>query len=101
MTAEFYIYQVFLAPVKSWLDHGDSFILEEDQDSAHGVGKKSSVRQAKETIGLEYFFNASGSPDLSPIKNIWRAEKQQIKDFDHLDNESLARAICTAQANIS
>jgi hypothetical protein len=101
MTSDVYINQVLKGPVQSWIDRGDSFILEEDQDLGHGVGQKSAVRKVKESMGLDYFFNASGSPDLSPIENIWRAEKQQIKDFDHFDDESLVRAIITAWANIS
>jgi hypothetical protein len=101
MTSEVYINQVLHGPVKEWIQRGDYFILEEDQDSAHGVGQKSSVRREKQLIGLEYFFNASGSPDLSPIENIWRAEKQQIKDFDHFDDNSLLQAICTAWSKIS
>jgi DNA-binding FadR family transcriptional regulator len=92
MTGRVYIDKV-LQEVKSWIDRGDDFILEEDKDSAHGTGQNSEVRRCKEQIGLQYFFNASGSPDLSPIENIWRAQKQKIKAVDHFDDDTLVAAI--------
>ena len=33
----------------------------------------------KEDHGLKHFFNTSGSSDLSPIENCWRAVKQYIR----------------------
>jgi hypothetical protein len=33
---------------------------------------KCSVARFKEEIGIQYFFNASSSPDLSPIEKILR-----------------------------
>jgi hypothetical protein len=92
MTGRVYI-DLILTEVKKWIDRGDDFILEEDKDSAHGVGENSAVRAYKQEIGLEYFFNASGSPDLSPIENIWRAQKQKIKAIDHFDDDTLVAAI--------
>jgi hypothetical protein len=44
-------------------------------------------------MGLNYFFNASGTPDLAPIENIWRVEKQRIETMDHWDDASLVVAI--------
>ncbi|KAH0829898.1 hsp7-like protein [Fonsecaea monophora] len=99
MTSVVYIDQV-LNEVKRWIENGEDFILEEDQDSAHGVGEDSSVRRYKEQIGLNYFFNASGSPDLSPIENIWRVQKQKIKQIDHFDDDSLVQAINQAWEDI-
>jgi hypothetical protein len=99
MTGRVYIDKI-LSEVKKWIDRGDQFILEEDRDSAHGVHQNSVVRKYKEEIGLEYFFNASGSPDLSPIENIWRAQKQKIKSFDHFDDDTLVAAINRAWSEI-
>lgn len=93
MTGKVYIEKI-LSEVKYWIERGDDdFILKEDQDSAHGVGNDSFVRKYKESIGLEYFFNASGSPDLAPIENIWRAQKQKINSIDHFSDDTLVRAI--------
>jgi len=101
MTGQVYLDKILRPHVKEWIDRGDDFILEEDQDSAHGVGQNSFIRRYKEQIGLEYFFNASGSPDLSPIENIWRCEKHKINDFDHFDDDSLIRGIKRAWHAIS
>jgi hypothetical protein len=101
MTYEVYFEKVLKKEVQRWLDNGDTFILEEDQDSSHGVNKDNPVRKWKEDAGLEYFFNASGSPDLAPIENIWRAEKQQINTFDHFDDDTLYKAINDAWKAIS
>ena len=92
MTGKVYIDKI-LSEVKKWINNDDKFLLEEDQDSAHGVGKDSHVRKYKESIGLEYFFNASGSPDLALIENIWRCQKQKINDIDHFDDNTLVAAI--------
>ena len=57
-------------------------MLEEDGDSGHGGGnssKRNIIKAWKEEHGLKHFFNTPGSPDLSPIKNCWRAVKQYIK----------------------
>jgi len=99
MTGKIYIDRV-LSEVQNWIDNGQKFILEEDQDSAHGVGKDSQVRKYKEQMGLQYFFNASGSPDLAPIENIWRAQKQKINDIDHFSDDALVEAIYRAWAEI-
>ncbi|KAK5259591.1 hypothetical protein LTR96_011947, partial [Exophiala xenobiotica] len=79
MTGQVYITKILKGEVQKWIDRGDDFVLEEDQDSAHGVGKDSHVRRFKQSMSLNYFFDASGPPDLAPIENIWRVEKQRIE----------------------
>src|SRR5690242_18318937 len=101
MTGQVYIDKVLSGPVKQWIERGDDFILEEDKDSRHGTEQKGPVKRYKEQIGLKYFFNASGSPDLAPIENIWRCEKQGIKSIDHFDDETLVNAIQRAWNAIS
>jgi DDE superfamily endonuclease len=94
LTQEVYLNKILKEEVQVWLDRGDSFILEEDQDSGHGPAEnRNAVRRWTESVGLEYFFNASGSPDLAPIENVWRAQKQKINDFDHFDDATLLEGI--------
>ncbi|KAK3339929.1 hypothetical protein B0T25DRAFT_560916 [Lasiosphaeria hispida] len=55
-----------------WLEEGDrDWRLEEDNDSGHGPSAHNIVRTWKKDVGLQYFFNAPKSPDLSPIENAW------------------------------
>ncbi|KAF2179332.1 hypothetical protein K469DRAFT_596295, partial [Zopfia rhizophila CBS 207.26] len=70
---------------KPWIDRGDGFVLEEDNDSGHGTGNSNIVRTWKQKNGLESYFNCSNSPDLSPIENCWQPPKQYLKRFPHWD----------------
>lgn len=90
MSSEVYLKDI-LSVVKGWIDRGDDFVLEEDRDGSHGVGKgkKNSLRDFKESIGLEYFFNCSGSPDLTPIENAWSIPRQYVEKFLRFDEEDL------------
>lgn len=58
------------------------------------------MQSYKQQIGLECFFNASGSPDLAPIEIIWRCEKQGIKSIDHFNDETLVEPIKRAWKDI-
>jgi len=66
-----YLNTMLIPHVGKWLDDGQDFVLEEDNDSGHGPGASNRVRTWKKNVGLEYFFNSSHSPDLSPIENCW------------------------------
>ena len=57
------------------------------------------MQSYKQQIGLEYLFNALGSPNLAPIENIWRCEKRGIKSIDHFD-ETLVEAFKRAWKDI-
>lgn len=100
MTNTVYVEKILKGVVKQWIERGDDFILEEDRDTGHGTGDESLARRYKQEIGLEYFFNAAGSPDLAPIENIWRSTKQQIASVDHWDDDTLKQAIKDAWAAI-
>ena len=65
--------------VGAWLREGQSFVLEEDNDSGHGTSKANIVRTWKEKNGLESFFNCASSPDFSPIEKAWQGPKQYVK----------------------
>jgi hypothetical protein len=99
-TFQHYINDVLSGPVREWIDCGEDFVLEEDKDSGHGTGARGPVQSYKQQIGLKCFFNAPGSPDLAPIENIWRCEKQGIKSIDHFDDETLVEAIKRAWKDI-
>ncbi|KAF1946295.1 hypothetical protein EJ02DRAFT_496461 [Clathrospora elynae] len=78
--------QILEPIVKPWLERGDSFILEEDNDSGHGGGSSSNIVAAwKRKYGLDSYFNCSNSPDLAPIENCWQPPKQYLKRFPHWD----------------
>jgi hypothetical protein len=92
MTKEVYLKQILKGTVKKWKERGEDFILEEDRDSGHGTSKKRrkdgqficEVARWKEQNGVESFFNAPASPDLSPIENAWGYEKREIRQQDRL-----------------
>lgn len=71
MTALYYKNTILETIVKPWIDAGEEFVLEEDQDSAHGIMRygRGIVQTWKRDIGLKNYFNCSGSSDLSPIEN--------------------------------
>ena len=43
MSQHMYINQILEPIVKLWLDAGEKFVLEEDEDSGHGPGKANLV----------------------------------------------------------
>ena len=98
MNANFYCNSILNLHVKPWLDQGDDFVLEEDQDSAHGVGKKGSglVAQWKKAHGLQHYFNCNGSPDLAPIENAWQPLKQNLRKTPHWDFQTIKDVVDAA-----
>jgi hypothetical protein len=44
MSQKAYIDQILEPVVKPWLDAGEHFVLEEDGDSGHGLGKNNIVQ---------------------------------------------------------
>ncbi|KAF2627901.1 hypothetical protein BU25DRAFT_431205 [Macroventuria anomochaeta] len=87
MTQCAYIDQVLKPLVKPWVDRGDRFWLEEDNNSGHGPGKSNIVRTFKKDNSIQSFFNAPSSPDLALIENCWQPPKQYIKKFPHWDED--------------
>ncbi|KAF1945309.1 hypothetical protein EJ02DRAFT_476471 [Clathrospora elynae] len=88
MSLEVYRDQILEPIAKPWLERGDNFVLEEDNDSGHGRGDLKGgniVKTWKENNKLEHYFNYSGSPDLAPIENCWRPPKQFLQHFPHWD----------------
>ena len=78
MTMGVYI-DIFEQHVLSLLKQGDTFILEEDGDSGYDKANNNNImRQWKQQHGLQYYFNAPQSPDLSPIENCWQPTKGYI-----------------------
>ena len=83
MTHQVYIDQVLEPIVKPWLERGDNFVLEEDNDSGHGTSARNIVCTWKEQNGLESYFNCARSPDLSIIESTWQAPKQHLRKYPH------------------
>lgn len=91
MNATYYRNVILDQYVKPWIDRGDDFTLEEDQDSSHGVPRagKGIVQQWKRDHGLKHYFNCSASPDLAPIENCWQPLKQDLRKIPHWDLETI------------
>ncbi len=87
MSLKVYRDEILEPVVGSWLREGHQFVLEEDGDSGHGTSSSNIVRTWKRDIGLESFFNCSGSPDFSPIERAWQAPKQAVKKRPCWDDE--------------
>jgi hypothetical protein len=88
MSLEVYRDQNLEPIVNPWLERGDDFVLEEDNDSSHGGGaskKMYIVKKWKLDNHLDHYFNCPGSPDLAPIENCWRPPKQFLQRFPHWD----------------
>ena len=68
--------------------HG--FILEEDNDSGH---KEAMSTRWKKKHGVQYYLNASKSPDLSPIENVWSPLKFHYNSQPHWNEEQAKQRI--------
>lgn len=45
-------------------------------------------------MGLKFYLNAPHSPDVAPVENIWRIEKQGVKETDRTKiDDAYKRAI--------
>ena len=95
MTAKHYRDEILEKIVKPWQKEAD-FVLEEDQDSAHGIPRKGNgiVQQWKRNNGLVHYFNCSGSPDLSPAENAWQPLKQGLKKYPHWTLKEMEEIVC-------
>jgi transposase len=74
----------------------ENWILLEDNDAAHGTRGQGNIKlkAAKEALGIQCESNPSESPDLNPIKTIWRIIKQRLKNRGLIvDSDELRRAI--------
>lgn len=91
MSLQIYRDKILEPVVKTWLENEgtEAFVLEEDNDSGHGTGKKNIVRDWKIAHGLKSYFNCSQSPDFVPIENAWSAPKEWIAQFESWDHETL------------
>ena len=93
MSQRVYIDFILEPVIKSWMEEGHEFVLEEDGDSGHGSGKDNIVRRWKEANRLRYYFNCPHSPDLSPIQNYWQVPKQTVGRQPHWDDDTIIAAI--------
>ncbi|KAF1817697.1 uncharacterized protein K489DRAFT_328943 [Dissoconium aciculare CBS 342.82] len=64
--------------VKLWIEAGHDFVLEEDSDSGYGA-HNDPMKRFKTAIGLTWFFNCAGSPELASIENCWQPLKHYVK----------------------
>jgi hypothetical protein len=102
MTQQVYIEQILEPIVKPWIEAGHDFALEEDGDSGHGPAHNGNIiRKWKEEHGLEYYFNCSSSPDLSPIENCWLIPKQWLRKWPHWDDTTTQELILEGWKELS
>lgn len=66
----------YLNILKSQLDIGQQFILQDDNDPKH---RSKLVTNWKKENNIKYIDWPSNSPDLNPIENIWALLKHKIK----------------------
>ncbi|KAK3940957.1 hypothetical protein QBC46DRAFT_363720 [Diplogelasinospora grovesii] len=70
----------------------EAFILEEDNDSGHGIGKKNIIKDWKTAHNLKSYFNCSQSPDFLPIENAWNTlQSLAIKGWNRLSQDTINR----------
>lgn len=101
ISQEVYVNRILEPMVKSWIERGDSFILEGDGDSGHGKrGVNSIATRWKEDNNLLYYANCPHSLDLSPIENAWQVPKQFIGKKPHWDDKTCIEAIKKGWANL-
>jgi hypothetical protein len=94
--------QILEPIIKLWLERGDSFILEKDNDSGYGSGSSSDMAANwKHKLGLDSYFNCSNSPNLAPIENCWQLSKQYLKRFPHWNEFETQKLAHEAWQNIS
>ena len=75
MSQKVYIDQILESIVKPWINVHHDFVLEEDDDLGHRLGKSNIVHTWKEVNGLEFYFNYYLLSDLTPIENCWQSVK--------------------------
>ncbi|KAL8367198.1 hypothetical protein RB599_010276 [Gaeumannomyces hyphopodioides] len=78
MTLKVYRDKILEPVVGQWIRDGHNFVLEEDNDSGHGTGKKNIVKTWKEENGLQSYWNCSVSPDIPAIEKAWQAPKNKV-----------------------
>jgi hypothetical protein len=104
MNQETYVHQILEPIVKPWINSKVDFVLEEDRDSAHGIGKRSRkglVQQWKAQNGLKSYFNCPSSPDLAPIENCWQPPKQYLRKYPHWDDQTTRELIIEGWERVS
>jgi hypothetical protein len=85
MSQRVYIDQILEPYVKQWLEEGQSFILEEDNDSGH---HGSNAEDWKRRHSLQHWYNPANSPDLSPIENCWRHPDREVQLFSQFSEDT-------------
>jgi hypothetical protein len=101
MSQQVYIDSILEPIVKPWLERGDNFILEEDRDSGHGLGRNNIVRTWKEIHRLKHYFNYSNSPNLSLIENCWLPPKSNVRKVPHWDDTTTRELIVESWGRVS
>lgn len=100
MTQRVYIDTILEPIVKTWIQRGHDFYLEEDNDSGHGPSPTNIVRTWKKENNLKFFFNCPESPDLAPIENCWIAPKQELKKVPHWEDSTVRELIYEGWAKL-
>ena len=101
MSQQVYIDAILEPVVQSWLNAGQTFVLEEDRDSGHGTSKSNIVRTWKQEHGLKSYFNCASSPELAPIENCWQPLRAHMRKYPHWDDKTTRDLITKGWAGVS
>jgi hypothetical protein len=80
MTQNVYKTEILGTVVQGWIDAGQDFILEEDNEPGHGPDS-GPMKVYKQDMGLVYYVNCARSPDLTPFGSYWDLLKQDMAEF--------------------
>lgn len=72
--------------VYPWIQRGEDFVLEEDKDRLY---HSKVVLNYKKEIGLDYYINCKGSPDLSVIETCAGVSKARFRKTPRLTKEDI------------
>lgn len=89
MVQQDYLDHILNPIIKPMLERGENFVLEEDQDRAHGPDNNNNrIQKWKDQHFMRYYINAPKSPDLNAIENAFFPLQQFLANTENWDEET-------------